>query len=31
MLHRSVIVRYFCAILFVVAPRIAIAQNNSGK
>jgi hypothetical protein len=29
MLHRSVIVRYLCAILFVVAPRITIAQNGA--
>jgi hypothetical protein len=27
MLHRSVIVRYLCAILFVVAPKITIAQS----
>jgi hypothetical protein len=27
MLHRSVIVRYLCAILFVVAPNITIAQS----
>ena len=29
MLHRSVIVRYLCAILFVVAPKITIAQNTT--
>ena len=29
MLHRSVMVRYLCAILFVVAPRITIAQNGA--
>lgn len=28
MLHRSVLVRYLCAILFVVAPKITIAQNG---
>jgi hypothetical protein len=27
MLHRSVIVRYLCVILFVVAPKITIAQS----
>lgn len=27
MLHRSAIVRYLCAILFVVAPKITIAQS----
>ena len=27
MLHRSVLVRYLCAILFVVAPKITIAQS----
>jgi len=27
MLHRSVIVRYLCAILFVIAPKITIAQS----
>jgi hypothetical protein len=29
MLHRSVIVRYLCAILFVVAPKITIAQSSA--
>lgn len=27
MLHRSVLVRYLCAILFVVAPKVTIAQS----
>jgi hypothetical protein len=29
MLHCSVMVRYLCAILFVVAPSIMIAQNGA--
>ena len=29
MLHRSFIVRYLCAILFVVAPKITIAQSDA--
>jgi hypothetical protein len=29
MLHRSFIVRYLCAILFVVAPKITIAQSDT--
>ncbi len=29
MLHRSVIVRYLCAILFVIAPKLTLAQSTT--